>query len=189
MASFQTKKQYRKELTKISFFVDSSPEIIGSTRVSSYIIFSMRQILCVIDFSESSKKVLELAARFAVACKSHLTVLFPYRLIDHHHQGSLASLKQTLESEAREKFNTLRKTLPDESILSCEFQPEIGFISDRINAHVDRNKECIDMVIVGQEQTASSNDSKGFNLQNLLTNSRIPFVIVPTEVNAEASMG
>jgi len=175
-------------LTKISFFVDSSPENIGHTRVSSYIISSMRQILCVIDFSESSKKVLEVAARFAIACKSHLTVLFPFRLIDHHYQGSLGSLKQKLEAEATEKFNNLRKTLPDAAMLSCEFQPEIGFISDRINAHVSGDKEGIDMVIVAQEQTTSNNDSKGFDLQNLITNSRIPFVIVPTEVNAEASL-
>ena len=145
----------------------------------------MRQILCVIDFTDSGKKVLEVAARIAIACKAHLTVLFPYRLLDHSYQGSLASLKMKLETEAKEKFNSLRKNIPGADTISFDFQPEIGFASDRIKAHVS---DAIDMVIVGQQQTASINDSKGFNLQSLITDSRLPFVIVPSEVNAEASV-
>ena len=146
----------------------------------------MRQILCVIDFSESSKKVLELAARIAIACKAHLIVLFPYRLIGNDYEGSLASLKQKLEAEAKIKFDDLRSNVPDVNMLSFEFQPEIGFIADRIKAHINREKDSLDMVIVGQEQTTPNNDSKGINLQNLLTNSKLPFVIVPAEASTEA---
>ena len=145
----------------------------------------MRQILCVIDFTDSGKKVLEVAARIAVACKAHLVVLFPYRLIDYGYKGSLASLKMQLEAEAKEKFNTLKNNIPGADTISLDFQPEIGFASDRIKAHVN---DSIDMVIVGQQQTASINDSKTFNLQNLITDSKLPFVIVPSEVNAEASV-
>jgi hypothetical protein len=148
----------------------------------------MRQILCVIDFSESSQKILEVAARIAIAWKAHLMVLFPYRLIDYGYEGSLATLKMKLETEAREKFNSLKNKLPGAETLSFEFQPEIGFISDRIKAHVSKDKDIIDLVIVGQEQTSPNNDSKGFNLQNLLTNSKLPIVIVPAEVNAEANV-
>jgi len=148
----------------------------------------MRQILCVIDFTESSKKVFDVAAKIAIACKAHLTVLFPYRLIDHGYEGDLGSLKHKLETDATEKFNNLRNSLPNGDAFSYEFQPEIGFTADRIKAHVNKDKQSIDMVIVGQEQTDSNNDSKGFNLQNLITNSQLPFVIVPAEVNAEASV-
>lgn len=148
----------------------------------------MRQILCVIDFSDSSKKVLEVAARIAIACHAHLMVLFPYRLIDHGHQGSLASLKLRLETEAKEKFNDLKDKLPHAETLSFEFQPEIGFVSDRIKAHISRDKDYIDLVIVGQEQTTATSDSRGFNLHNLITNSGLPFVIVPAQVNTEASV-
>lgn len=146
----------------------------------------MRQILCVIDFTDPSGKVLDVAARIANACRAHLIVLFPYRLIDHSFQGNLASLKLKLESQAREKFETLKKSLPVMEHLSVEFQPEIGFTSDRIKAHV--GKDLIDMIIVGQKLTDSPNDIKGFNLQALISNSKLPVVIVPTEVNAEASV-
>ena len=137
----------------------------------------MRQILCVIDLSESSGKLLDLAATIASACKAHLIVLFPYRLIDYTYRGDMASLKLKLETEAREKFQVFKQNLSLTENLSCEFQPEIGFIADRINAHVKHDS--IDMVIVGLEETANTNDMKGFNLQNLIANSRLPFVVVP----------
>ena len=148
----------------------------------------MRQILCVIDLTDSSLKVLEVAARIAMACREHLIVLFPYRLIDYGYEGSLAALKLKLETEAKEKFSKLRTSLAATDGLSWEFQPEIGFMADRIKAHVTRENESIDMIIIGQEQTAAANDSKGFNLQHLITNSRLPFVIVPSEVTAVANV-
>lgn len=142
--------------------------------------------MCVIDFTDSSGKVLEVASRIANACSARLLILFPYRLIDHGFQGSLASLKQKLENEAREKFGALKKNIPVMERLSVEFQPEIGFISDRIKANLSRYP--IDMIIVGQEQTDTPNDIKGFNLQALITKSQLPFVIVPADVPEAASV-
>ena len=139
--------------------------------------------MCVVDLTESSAKVLEMAARISKACNGQLLVLFPYRLIDYGYRGDMASLKLKLETEAKGKFNELKKNLADMEDLPCEFQAEIGFLADRINAHVKRNT--IDMVIVGQKQAASTNDIRDFNLQSLITNSRLPFMIVPAEVNAE----
>src|SRR5687767_5568527 len=115
----------------------------------------MKQILCVIDFTESSGRVLDLAAIIAHACRAHLIVLFPYRLIDYSHRGDMSSLKLKLESEAREKFFNLKKNLPHKEYLTCEFQAEIGFVADRISAHAKKNN--IEMVIIGQQQTESGN--------------------------------
>lgn len=144
----------------------------------------MKQILCVIDFSESSGKVLAVAAKIASACQAHLIVLFPYRLIHNGYRGDISSLKVKLETEALENFQSLRKTLTGYEHLSFEFAAEIGFTSDRIQAHVrDRNTE---LVIIGQQQNAATNDLKGFNLQELIAYSGLPFVIVPSEVPAEA---
>ena len=140
----------------------------------------MTEILCVIDFSESSDKVLEVAARIANAWKAHLIALFPYRLIDYGYRGEMSSLKFRLDAEAREKFHELRKSIPIMEDLSCEFHPEIGFIADRINAYVRKNK--IDMIIVGQWQTVNIKDVKEFDLQHLIADSKLPFVIVPREV-------
>ena len=146
----------------------------------------MRQILCVIDFTESSGKVLEVAARIAKACNAHLIVLFPFRLIQNSHPGDLPSLKRKLETEARERFHKLQESIPNGDDLPMEFLSEIGFMADRIESHVKRNSP--DMVIIGQPQTLAANDIKSFNLQNLIANSKIPFVIVPAEIKAEASV-
>ena len=145
----------------------------------------MRQILCVVDFTESAGKVLEVAARIAKGCGAQLLVLFPYRLIINGFQGDIPALKRMLETEARVKFEALKQTLHDEN-LSCEFVSEIGFAADRIEAHVKRDN--IDMVVIGQQQTIPANDIKSFNVQALISDSKLPFVIVPAEVNAEASV-
>jgi hypothetical protein len=147
---------------------------------------AMKQILCVVDLSDSSGKVLEVAAGIGGAWKAHLVVLHPYRLIDYGHRGDMSTLRSRLESEAREKFYILQKSVPNMEAISYEFKPEIGFVPDRVVDYVKRNK--IDMVVIDQPQTDPGNDLKSFNVQNLIRNSKVPFVIVPCEVNAEANM-
>lgn len=144
----------------------------------------MKQILCVTDLSESSEKVLEVAAGMANACHAHLVVLFPYRLINYGYDQDMATLKTKLETDARLKFLSIKKNLSIMDIVSSEFQPEIGFLSDRINAHVKNAKA--DMIIIGQRQSVTTNDIKGFDLQNLISHSKLPFMIVPEETGAES---
>lgn len=145
---------------------------------------NMKQILCVIDFSESAARVWSVATEIATACGAHLVVLFPYRLIDYTHHGDVPSLKRKLETEAKDKFALLTSTSGTDEV-SWEFHAEIGFMADRIKAYVRRNN--IDMVIVGQEATAGAVDMKGFNLQELISSSKLPFIIVPALAKAQAS--
>lgn len=147
---------------------------------------NMKQILCVIDFSESAERVWEVAAGIACACKAQLIVLFPYRLIDYNYRGDIPSLKQKLESEAHAKFTSLKNADPATANLSCEFHAEIGFLADRVKAYVKRKN--IDMVVLGQEYSTTGVDLKTFNIQDLISSSRLPFVIVPSKVNVEASV-
>ena len=143
----------------------------------------MRPILCVIDLSETSIKVLEVAAKMAYAYKSHLTILFPYRLIDNGFRGEIGKLKTTLEQEAKEKFQKLKSQVTMLDEVSFEFQAEIGFPADRINSFVRRNK--IDSIVISQRQANLMNEVNHFTLQTLITNSRLPFTIVPEEVDSE----
>lgn len=143
----------------------------------------MRPILCVIDLSEKSIQVLEVAARMAYAYKSHLTILFPYRLIDNGYKGEVSKLKIKLEQEAKEKFMLMKSRVPLLGQLSWEFQPEIGFPADRVNSFVKRNK--VDSVVISQRQATLMNEVNQWALQNLITNSRLPFMIVPEEVDVE----
>jgi len=146
----------------------------------------MKQILCVVDLSESTEKVLEMGARIASAWKAHLIILYPYRLIDYGHRGDMSTLRRRLESEAREKFYTLQRTLPGIDSVSCEFKPEIGFVADRVIDYV--KKHSVDMVVISQPESDPGDDLKSFDVQDLIKNSKLPFVIVPCEVNAEANI-
>ena len=146
----------------------------------------MKQILCVVDLTESSRKVLEVAGRMAKAYATGLLVLYPYRLIGNGHaDDNISSLKLRLETLAREKFQDIIGKSGLEN-LPCDFQPEIGFLADRINAHA--RKKNIDMVIIAQQQSDKENDIRSYNLHNLISNSQIPFVIVPAEAVAEPSV-
>jgi hypothetical protein len=143
----------------------------------------MRPILCVIDLTEKSAQVLEVAARMAYAYKSHLTILFPYRLIDNSYVGDISKLKMNLEQQARDKFQLVASQITLLDQLSYEFQPEIGFPSDRINSFVRRNK--VDSVVISQRQASLMNEVNQMALQNLITNSKLPFTIVPEEMDVE----
>jgi len=145
----------------------------------------MRSILCVVDLSESSAKVLEVAGRIAYANKIHLTILFPYRLISYAYKEDIAKLKARLEQEAREKFSAIQKQVEILNHTFFEFQPEIGFVIDRINSYVKQNK--VDMIVISQGQANSINEVNATSLQNLIANSKTPFTIVPSEINAEIS--
>lgn len=143
----------------------------------------MRPILCVIDLAQTSVQVLKVAARMVYAYKSHLTILFPYRLIDHQHRGEILTLKIKLEQEANEKFTSLKIQVPLLDEISYDFQAEIGFPADRINSYVRRNK--VDLVVLSQRQANQMNEVNPMALPNLITNSRLPFTIVPEKTDIE----
>ncbi len=143
----------------------------------------MRPILSVIDLSETSVQVLEVAVRMAYAYKTTLTILYPYRLIQNGYSGEILKLKLKLEQEAREKFFSLTQRVPVLEKIFWDFQPEIGFSYDRINAYVKRNK--IEAVIISQRQANAINEINPAALQTLITSSRLPFTIVPEEVDVE----
>lgn len=143
----------------------------------------MRPILCVIDLSEMSTQVIEVAARMAYAYKTVLTILYPYRLIQEGYHGEILKLKLKLEQEAKEKFAALTKRIPLLSNVVYDFQPEIGFPYDRINAYVKRNK--VEAVIISQRQANTINEINPSALQTLITSSKLPFTIVPEEIDAE----
>lgn len=140
--------------------------------------------MCVVDLTESSREVLEVASRMTLAYGDHLIVLYPYRLIDSGYKGDVPSLKRKLENEAKEKFAALKNSVSGLTNVTCEFQAEIGFVPDRIREHVRCSN--IDMVIIGQQQDQQVDDSKVYNLHDLISTSKLPFVIVPAKAGVEA---
>lgn len=174
-------------LTKISRLVDSDPDLkVGRLVNLNTIERNMKKILCVVDFSETSEKVLKVAADLANASKAHLIVLFPYRLIDQDHGGDINALKTRLETEAKRKFQDLTNCLPGLKKVVLEFHPEIGFVVGRINAYLAKNN--IDIVIIGEHQVKERNNQHNGDLEKLISTSRVPFIIVPPKVSAETNV-
>jgi len=170
------------ELTKIRLLIDPHPDINSLMQVSSYhTFFSMRPILCVIDLTEASVKVIEVAARMTYAFKSQMIILFPYRLIEKNYTGEISQMKMKLEQQAEEKFAELKKQIVMLDQVSYEFIPEIGFSYDRISSYVKRTK--VDAVVIGQRQANAINELNTLALQTLISNSKLPFTIVPEETD------
>jgi len=147
------------------------------------ILYAMRPILCVIDLTKSSAAVLDTAVRIASAFKTHLVILFPYRLIDYTYTGDLSALNSKLVDDAKVKFNALKRQGEIVNHFSYEFCPEIGFSSDRITSFLKAGEA--DMVVIGQQQANAMNELNKSTLQDLIKNSKLPFTIVP-ETNYES---
>lgn len=143
----------------------------------------MRPILCVIDLSEMSIKVLEVAARMAYANKTHLTILYPYRLINNGYRDDVSKLKSKLEQDALEKFEAIEKKVEALKLIAFDFHPEIGFTSDRISSFLRATK--VDMIIISQRQADSIGEVNDRGLRNLITLSKVPFTIIPEEIDTE----
>jgi nucleotide-binding universal stress UspA family protein len=143
----------------------------------------MKPILCVVDLKEPCQKVLEVAASIASKCHSHVIVLFSYRLINLGAEGDISSIKFIMDNEARNKFNELSKYLSQNEI-TYEFQTEIGFNADRIRSYAKRDS--VGMVIIGESQAYDINEGRSFTLWQFITDMKLPFLIVPDEVNVEA---
>lgn len=143
----------------------------------------MRPILCVIDMTSESPKVLEVAARLASANKQALTVLFPYRLIDFNSEGG-PKLKASLEQDARNKFAEMKRSIVLLNNIPVEFTPAIGFPEYLIHSHISRNK--VGMIVISQRLANAIGEIKSGALQNLIAGSRVPFTIVPEEIDVES---
>src|SRR5688572_7589071 len=137
----------------------------------------MKPILCIIDLTGSSATVLDTAVRIAIAFKTHLIILFPYRFTDHVYTDNLSALNLKIASEATDKFNVLKQQGEIINHFSYEFRPEIGFTSDRITSYLKASEA--EMIVIGQQQASAINEVDTNALQDLIRSSKLPFTIVP----------
>ncbi len=130
-------------------------------------------ILCVIDFSNPSNRALKWAIANASKLKMHLTVLYPYRLIQPRNGESLLRMKEKIENEAVESFRIIEKDLLINRGLSYDFKSEVGFVADRVEEHAkshDINFLVMDKTIFTLDKELSD------DLVEYLT---VPLVIIP----------
>jgi hypothetical protein len=144
----------------------------------------MKPILCVVDLTESSQAVLKVAVTVASACDAHLLILFSYRLVDLGRGADMSTIKSTMDAKAKDKFNELEKTFLRNKNMTYEFHPEIGFVADRVSAYIKRNE--VGLIILVEDQVNDINETKSFTFRQFIADMKLPFIIVPAEVNAEA---
>ena len=130
-------------------------------------------ILCVIDFSDSSKKTLQWAIDNASKSRSHLTILYPYRLKKPETGESVMEMRKKIEDEARSRFRELENDLLAEASIPNDFRTEVGFLANRVEAH--SKSQGIKFLVVARDLKSRHSDS----FDDLVENTQIPVVIIP----------
>lgn len=95
-------------------------------------------ILCLIDFSESSKETLKWAVSLAKQLKKRLTILYTYRLLSPR-DADLMVMKKDIEDRARNQFASLEEQVLKGQGIKYDFVVEIGFAINRIKAYAKMN--------------------------------------------------
>lgn len=138
-------------------------------------------ILCVIDFSASTVKVLEFGVKMALACQGEPIVLYPYRLIDNEVLQDVQKLRTKLETQAFKKYEELISSM-DVLKETPPFIPEIGFPSQRILSYATKLNP--GMVVLGEGHANSIHEMKKDWMTKFLRELRIPLLIVPEAIPA-----
>jgi nucleotide-binding universal stress UspA family protein len=145
------------------------------------------QILCAIDFSESSVQALKWANKIAKGANATLAVLYSYRLLQTGKLNDIVSFRRKTEEESKKKFAEIEKLVfsPD---VHTTFITEIGFYSDTIENFIRKNPMTV--VVLSESMAYSVYDHKGQSLVHFLKSLRVPLVIVPdrdytAELNVE----
>lgn len=128
-------------------------------------------IICATDFSESSKDALRWSILLASQLKSHLTILFTYRLLNTH--GEIVELKKNIEKNAEENFARLEQEFLKGKEISYDFKIEVGFVSNRVRDYAKKN--ATSLLVMGSGDTSATREP----LNDLVESIQIPLVIVP----------
>src|SRR5690242_3681315 len=113
-------------------------------------------ILCVVDFSDSSKEALRWAIQLAQELNTHLTVLYTYRFLQPF-SGEALEMKKEIEDDAAKKFAQLEKEMLLNKGVSYSVKTEVGFIADRAKDHAKKNGA--DLLVVGNKLNSSNKQS------------------------------
>jgi hypothetical protein len=132
----------------------------------------LRTILCTIDFSPSSKQVVKCAADLALDLQAHLTVLYTYRLMVVKNDEAFEG-KRMIEESAVKNFALMEKEILTGLDITYDFKTEVGFVTDRIEAHARESK--LGFIVIDRNMSINSKEA----FDELVENVPVPMVIVP----------
>lgn len=98
-------------------------------------------ILCLSDFSRSSKEVVRQACQLAKQLHYHLAILYCYGLRITS-SATAPDIKKLREKEAFDQFAILESEIIRGFGISYEFLAEVGFVTDRVAQHVRIENIC-----------------------------------------------
>lgn len=129
-------------------------------------------ILCVIDFSESSRHALQWAVSMAERFPAHLVILYTFRLLQSKSTEALQT-KRGMEEQAMNNFALLEKELLQSKAFTYEFRTEVGFVNDRVEDHLKKN--VIQLLVAGKKVSVDNRETFDILMEDI----QIPLVIVP----------
>src|SRR5205809_577294 len=119
-------------------------------------------ILCAVDFSESSLDALRWAVELATRSGSKLTIMFCYRLIAGFRDEGTLELKKSMEHDAWSKFYAVEKQLLKGKPFQYAFITEVGFYHLRIEMFLRTHPVSVLVVSHSIVQTFDENTNLGF---------------------------
>ena len=128
--------------------------------------------LCTVDFSDTSRNVLNCAVRLSKPMNSHLTILYAYRFLTMPDHAPVET-RNRIEANARQQFSTLEKDILVGSGISYDFKIEVGFMSNRIAEYAKNND--VNFLVMSNKMNLSSKES----FDEMVEKIHLPFVIVP----------
>jgi hypothetical protein len=137
------------------------------------------QVLCAIDFSESSIQALRWANKLAAGTGASLAVQYSYRLIQQGDVPDVLSFKRKTEAESKVKFSEIEKTVFNGNGAQKSFITEIGFYSDNIENFIRKNPSTV--VVLSEDLAESIYDHKGETLIDFLKGLHVPLLVVPND--------
>jgi hypothetical protein len=143
-------------------------------------------ILCAVDFSDSSIDALRWAVELARRTGSKLTIMFCYRLITGIHNEGTIDLKKSMEHEAWSKFNEVEKLVLMGQPFQYAFITEVGFYHLRIEMFLRTHP--VRVLVVGNSIVRNFDEDTHLGFGQFLRLSKIPVVIVPHETVEEIQM-
>jgi nucleotide-binding universal stress UspA family protein len=130
-----------------------------------------KSILCPIDFSKSSEAALKWAAELSAILNYHLTILYPYRLLQSAN-GDAVHVKKKNEEQASKQFADLEKKILKGKNISFDFSPEVGFMNDRVDYHL--KKEAIVIMVISKSMNLNNENTEDF-----IGHANVPVLVVP----------
>jgi hypothetical protein len=137
------------------------------------------QILCAIDFSESSVQPLKWANKIALGTGAHLNILYSYRLIQAGNTADVLSFKRKTDEESKMKYAEIEKTAFCGTTAPKSFITEIGFFSDNIENFIRKNPSTL--VVLSEPLAQLIYDHKNQTLLHFLKGLKVPLLVVPED--------